>query len=83
MNNAKQANLILTKTMPAPIVPNRLTCQFSQIAVSIKQFGFNKPPLITVLIDKDDVIIAGHGRVLAAKELGLDAVPTIRLERLN
>ena len=53
--------------------------QVSQIAASIKQFGFNNP----VLIDKDDVIIAGHGRVLAAKELGLDAVPTIRLEHLS
>ena len=53
--------------------------QVSQIAASIKQFGFNNP----VLIDKDDVIIAGHGRVLAAKELSLDAVPTIRLEHLS
>jgi len=52
--------------------------QVSQIAASIRQFGFNNP----VLIDKDDVIIAGHGRVLAAKELGIDAVPTIRLEHL-
>ena len=53
--------------------------QISQIAASIKQFGFNNP----VLIDKDDVIIAGHGRVLAAKELSLETVPTIRLEHLS
>jgi len=53
--------------------------QVSQIAASIKEFGFTNP----VLIDEDNDIIAGHGRVLAAKKLGLDSVPCIRLSHLS
>lgn len=53
--------------------------QISEIAASIKAFGFNNP----VLVDKDDGIVAGHGRVEAAKQLGLATVPTIRLEHLS
>jgi ParB-like chromosome segregation protein Spo0J len=53
--------------------------QISQIAESIRVFGFNNP----VLIDRNDEIIAGHGRVEAAKLLGLESVPTIRLEHLS
>ena len=53
--------------------------QIAEIAASIKAFGFNNP----VLIDKDDGIVAGHGRVEAAKLLGLATVPTIRLEHLT
>ena len=53
--------------------------QIAQIAASIRTFGFNNP----VLVDKDNVIIAGHGRVEAAKQLGLYLVPVIRLEHLS
>ena len=53
--------------------------QLQQIAESIKRFGFTNP----VLISDDDEIIAGHGRVAAAKLLGMDAVPTLRLSHLN
>lgn len=53
--------------------------QLAQIAGSIKEFGFNNP----VLIDKDNGIIAGHGRVMAARKLGLTEVPTILLDHLN
>ena len=53
--------------------------QISQIAASIKEFGFNNP----VLLDGDKGIIAGHGRVMAAKKLGLKAVPTIELKHLS
>ena len=53
--------------------------QIAAIAESIKQFGFNSP----VLVDADDGIIAGHGRVLAAKALELEAVPCIRLSHLT
>ena len=53
--------------------------QIKQIASSIKEFGFNNP----VLIDKDNGIIAGHGRVLAAQRLGWTEVPTIALEHLT
>ena len=53
--------------------------QIRQIAESIRQFGFTNP----VLIDEHREIIAGHGRVEAAKLLGLDCVPTVRLSHLN
>ena len=53
--------------------------QVSQIAGSIKEFGFNNP----VLIDEDNGIIAGHGRVLASKKLDLKEVPCIRLGHLT
>ncbi|MEQ8826873.1 MAG: ParB/Srx family N-terminal domain-containing protein, partial [Parvibaculum sp.] len=46
--------------------------QIRQIADSIDRFGFTNP----VLIADDDTIIAGHGRVLAAKQLGMREVPT-------
>jgi DNA modification methylase len=53
--------------------------QIRQIANSIKKFGFCNP----VLIDDGKQIIAGHGRVEAAKLLGIDAVPTCRLSHLS
>lgn len=53
--------------------------QVAQIAASIREFGFNNP----VLIDPDGVLIAGHGRVLAAQALGLEEVPTITLSHLS
>src|SRR5260221_5980903 len=53
--------------------------QIGQIAESIKRFGFTNP----VLISDDDEIIAGHGRVAAAKVLGIESVPTVRLSHLN
>ena len=53
--------------------------QINQIASSIKEFGFTNP----VLIDKNDGLIAGHGRVMGAKKLGLKEVPTITLDNLT
>jgi len=53
--------------------------QVSKLAGSIREFGFNNP----VLIDKDNGIIAGHGRVLAAQSLALESVPCIRLGHLS
>lgn len=53
--------------------------QIRQIADSIKAFGFTNP----VLIDKDNGVIAGHGRLEAAKVLGLTQVPTIMLEHMT
>lgn len=49
------------------------------IAGSIKSFGFNNP----VLLDGENGIIAGHGRVLAAKKLGMKQIPTIELQGLS
>jgi hypothetical protein len=53
--------------------------QVAQIAASIKEFGFTNP----ILIDGDKGIIAGHGRLQAARKLGLDTVPTIELSGLS
>jgi DNA modification methylase len=53
--------------------------QVNQVAASIKEFGFTNP----VLIDADNMIIAGHGRVQAAIKLGLTEVPCLRLDHLT
>ena len=53
--------------------------QVAQIAGSIKEFGFNNP----VLIDAQNGLIAGHGRVMAGRKLGLKQVPAIRLGHLT
>ena len=53
--------------------------QIARIADSIAAFGFNVP----VLIDGKGAVLAGHGRVLAARRLGLSEVPTIALEHLS
>ena len=53
--------------------------QIRQIAKSIERFGFCNP----VLTDDNNQIVAGHGRVAAAKLLGLEAVPVVRLSHLS
>jgi ParB-like chromosome segregation protein Spo0J len=53
--------------------------QIRQIADSIRRFGFTNP----ILISDEDQIIAGHGRMEAAKLLGMESVPTVRLSHLD
>lgn len=53
--------------------------QISQIAASIKEFGFNNP----VAIDADGMILCGHGRVMAAQKLHMAEVPTVCLSHLS
>ena len=53
--------------------------QIAQVAASIREFGFTNP----VLIDGEGGIIAGHGRVMAARSLGLSEVPCIRIGHLS
>src|SRR5438477_1392052 len=53
--------------------------QIAQIAASISEFGFNNP----VLVDPDGGIIAGHGRVLALRQLSYSQVPVIVLGHLS
>ena len=65
-----------------PYVRNARThspAQVSLIAGSIREFGFTN----TILVDDDNGIIAGHGRLLAAQQLGLDTVPCIELAHLT
>lgn len=53
--------------------------QIAQIAASITEFGFTNP----ILVDGDSGIIAGHGRLAAAKKIGMDKVPVIELSVLT
>ena len=53
--------------------------QIAQIAASIREFGWTNP----ILIDGDNTIIAGHGRLLAARKLGMESVPAIVLDHLT
>ena len=53
--------------------------QVKRIADSIKEFGWTNP----ILIDGNNGIVAGHGRVLAAKKLGMRQIPTIELSGLS
>ena len=55
------------------------TEQIAQIAASIVEFGFLNP----ILVDSNDGIVAGHGRLSAAKELALDVVPVVVLDHLT
>jgi DNA modification methylase len=73
--NVKIENLI-------PYVNNSRThsdAQVAQIAASIKEFGWTNP----ILVDGNNGIIAGHGRLLAARKLGLTEVPVIELKDLT
>src|SRR3954463_2731780 len=65
-----------------PYVRNARTHSEAQVALiagSIREYGFTNP----VLVDGEDGIIAGHGRVLAARKLGLASVPVIELAHLS
>jgi ParB-like chromosome segregation protein Spo0J len=53
--------------------------QIKLIADSLKAFGFVNP----ILIDEDGMIVAGHGRVAAAKRIGMTEVPALRIEHLS
>lgn len=82
MNNINPVYKKIKTALLIPYINNSRTHsdeQINQIASSIKEFGFTNP----VLIDGDGGIIAGHGRVMAAKKLGLDEVPCIELDYLT
>lgn len=53
--------------------------QVTQIAASIKEFGFLNP----IIVDGSNGVIAGHGRLLAAKKLGMEKVPTVEASHLT
>jgi DNA modification methylase len=65
-----------------PYIKNSRThseAQIAQIAASIKEFGWTNP----ILVDGDNGVIAGHGRLLAARKLGHKEVPTIELAHMT
>ena len=53
--------------------------QVAQIAASIKEFGWTNP----ILIDEQNSIIAGHGRLMAARKLGMNKIPCIEVKNLT
>lgn len=53
--------------------------QIERIAQSIREFGFTQP----VLLDDNDCVVAGHGRILGAKKAGVKIVPTVTLSDLT
>ena len=82
MNDITPQIEMMTSDALIPYVNNTRTHseeQVSQIASSIKEFGFTNP----ILLDADNGIIAGHGRLLAAHKLNLVEVPCIRLNHLD
>lgn len=65
---------------PDPKNPRKHSKQQTKaLARAMEEFGFTSP----VLVDKDNIVIAGHCRLLAAKELGITSIPVIRLEHLT
>lgn len=83
MKKPENLKIVYRKTSELiPYVNNARTHseeQVTQIASSIKEFGFNNP----ILIDSECGVIAGHGRLLAAKKLGIETVPTVELSSLT
>lgn len=53
--------------------------QVEHIANSIREFGWQQP----IVVDKDNVVVIGHGRLLAAKKLGLKQVPVVKADGLS
>ena len=80
MQNLNIVKLAVDKIRPNPRNPRTHSGkQIRQLAASIKEFGFTNP----ILIDEVNEIIAGHGRLEAAKSLGLTEVPCIPLDGLS
>ena len=57
--------------------------QVEQIKKSIQEFGFNNPLLVWTNAEGKSEIVAGHGRLVAAQELGIEELPVIHLDRLT
>ncbi|MEP2726926.1 site-specific DNA-methyltransferase [Roseibium sp.] len=80
VKNIKVELIALDQLKPADRNPRvHSKKQIGQIVRSMKQFGFTNP----LMVDDQNQIIAGHGRLAAAKELGLKSIPCIRLSALN
>lgn len=80
MKNLQVQNKAVSDLLPyASNSRTHSDAQVAQIAASIKEFGWTNP----ILIDGDNSIIAGHGRLLAARKLGLEEVPAIVLDHLT
>lgn len=79
MERTKIVNMLLDDLKPYDKNPRRNDDAVDAVAASIKSFGFKVP----IVVDKHNVIIAGHTRYRAAKQLGLTEVPCIKAEHLS
>jgi site-specific DNA-methyltransferase (adenine-specific) len=79
MGEIKVEYLNLNKIIPYENNPRNNDDAVQYVANSIKQFGFNVP----IVIDKNNVIVAGHTRLKAAKKLKLETIPCIRANNLS
>ncbi len=80
LNDLQVVNLPIEDLCPHKNNPRTHSSkQIRQIAESIKVFGFTNP----ILLDEKKNVIAGHGRIEAAKQLGLQIVPTIKLDHMS
>jgi len=79
MDNLKIEYIKTDKLIPYINNPRRNDKAIDIVAGSIREFGFKNP----IIVDKDNVIIAGHTRLLAAIKLELQEVPTIKVEDLT
>ena len=69
----------LSQLIPYPNNPRHNDEAVDKVAASIREFGFKVP----IIVDKDNVIVAGHTRLKAAQKLGLEKVPVIRADDLT
>ena len=72
-------NLSVSDFIPYENNPRHNETAVDAVAESIKQFGF----LVPIVIDKNNVIAAGHTRLMAAQKLGMDVVPCVKAEDLT
>lgn len=72
-------NLSVSDLIPYENNPRHNEAAVDAVAESIKQFGF----LVPIVIDKNNVIAAGHTRLMAAQKLGMDVVPCVMAEDLS
>lgn len=86
MNNPKKINHLKPEHVPTadliPYINNARTHdedQVAKIAASIREFGFLNP----IILDEEKGIIAGHGRLMAAKKLNLNTVPCLKITNLS
>lgn len=84
-NVSERSARSIESARPSSLKPNPANArthsekQISKVAASIRDLGFNNP----VLVNADNMIIAGHARVAAAKELGLERIPIVRLAHMS
>ena len=84
-DSIKTMNMVIKNRPVADLIPyarnarQHSDAQVAQIAASIREFGFLNP----VIVDGDNGIIAGHGRVMAARKLGMESVPTVEAAHLT